>query len=341
MNTVELRDYYPNLLMLEYIGKAKAYATVQTQVTPVIMPQTTVQTIAFSPIPDAGQFVLSYLGVNTIPINWNDSAAVIQAILQMLAPAVIDGGNALAPGPNILDGGNAFTTIWQEDIDGGSAFGFGLSGIVVTGSIASGLLTITFIGVTPPVDLLVLVSSTLTSSGNPVTVTITETDLTIPLAVQAGFNVTGPNPARGVQLDVLGKYVGVTRTGSGFTMPITLGDTDFLTLIQMAIIKNNAGSSLATIQNLLFQFFPYTVSVVDYTTMEIVYYIASSVASEELVELFVTEGILPTPMAVGYAVITFNATNAFGFADSVNSGGFGDISDPSIGGEFASLFYPT
>ncbi len=311
MNTLELVAYYADLLILQYIGKPRAYATIQAQATPVVMPQVSVQTITFPLIPDAGSFILDWGGNLVAPINWDDTAAEIQAKIRDLAPNIIDGGDAFTAGVNVLDGGDALTT-GSDTIDGGDAFGFGLV-VTVTGSIASGTLTVTFISVTPVAPLLVLVSSTLTSSAVPVDPVITEVDETLPLAVQNAFNVLGET-ATGAQLDVIGKYVGVSRSGTGFTTQITLDDADFTSLIQMAIIKNNAGSSLATIQRLLNQFFPAEVFVYDYADMRLSFFISALVGSQDLVQLFITENLLPVPMGVQYSVIySPTADPFFGF----------------------------
>lgn len=140
---------------------------------------------------------------------------------------------------------------------------------------------------------------------------------TVPLAVQNGYNVIGDDIAVGAQLDVLGKYVGVTRTGRGFTQQITLNDADFLTLIKIAIVKNSAQSDLGTIQQLLFDFFPNQIFAFDFKTMRMSYLISSAVGSQELIELFITQGLLPIPMAVQLAVIIYAPIidSFFGFCD--------------------------
>ncbi len=301
MSTLDLANYYANLLILQYVGQPRAFATVKAQATPVLMPQTTVQDITFSPVPDAGTFILAYGNSTTSPLNWDDSNTVIQTQLRLISE---------------------------------------LSAVVVTGSIASGTLTVTFDGTNPVAELLVVPLNELTASGDPIEITVTETDVILPLAVQDGFNLIGDNIAVGVQLDVIGEYVGVSRTGPGFYQQITLSDADFLTLIQFAIIRNNAGSSLAEIVGLLFQFFGSGITVTDYLDMFMSVTINESLGSTDVLQLVVTEGIFPIPMAVGYYIETVDDTNAFGFADSINSGGFGDLSDPDVGGKFASLFAP-
>lgn len=135
----------------------------------------------------------------------------------------------------------------------------------------------------------------------------------LPLAVQNGFvignstiaGVTYPG-AVGAQLDVLGKYAGVTRTGRSFSgSPITLDDADFTTLIKLASITNVAGSSLATIQDLLHTYFPNQIFVYDSADMQMSYLITSTVGDQELVELFITEGLLPKPMGVELASVVY------------------------------------
>ena len=272
MTTLELVQYYQNLLILQYIGKQKAYATIGAQVTPVIMPQTSVQTITFASAPSSGNFVIGYNGNNTVPINWNDVESTIQTDLQNLA---------------------------------------GLETVTVSGSIASLTLAVTMTGVTPPANLLTVVSSTL-DSGTP---TVTEIDETLPLAVQDGFNLIGTNIAQGIQLDVIGKYVGVTRFGAGFNQNITLNDSDFLSLIHMAIISNSNGSSLATIQAFIQQFFSGEMLVFDYKNMRMSYMISESVGSQNLIQMFIVQDLLPRPMGVGvfYVIYAPTINNFFGF----------------------------
>lgn len=271
--TLQTLQYYSGLLINQYASKPKAVATIQAAVSGMIMAQVSVQVISFSAAPTSGTFMLSYNSINSSTMNWNDSAATIQSNLQGIT---------------------------------------GLGSISVTGSIASQTLTVTFTGVIPPALSLVEVVSSLMSSSILVTLAINEIDLTLPLAVQAAYNVFGPNTAQGVQLDIIGKYAGVTRNGYGFQgQPITLDDADFMSLIQMAILTNSAGSSLYDIQNILQIFFAGEVYVFDYTDMRLTYLIAAGVGSSNLIQLFVTEGLLPAPMAVQVSVIYAPIINAF------------------------------
>lgn len=282
MTTLELLNYYSGLLIFQYNLKPKAIGLVQTVVNGIIMAQTSVQDLTFNSVPDSGTFVLSYNGNSTAALNWDDDVTVIEAALQAL------------PGLNLC---------------------------TVSGSIADQLLTVTFTGVTPPaLSLLVEANSLKNVDLLDVDIDVLETDLSLPLAVQSGFNLLGANTAQGVQLDIIGKYAGVTRNGSSTSgAPITLDDTDFLTFIKMAIVTNSAGSSLADITGLLFQFFQGQIFVVDSTQMRLTYLI-SSLVSNDLLQLFITERLLPAPMGVGVSVIIYAPiVNAFfGFVNYDN-----------------------
>lgn len=121
--------------------------------------------------------------------------------------------------------------------------------------------------------------------------------------------------AVGKQLDIIGKYQDVKRSGYGTSgQPITLNDADFLSLIKMAISRNNAQSDLSTIQNLMVQFFGHgAVLVFDYQNMQMSFLISDAVGSRDLAQLIVTEGLLPVPMGVGFSVIHAPViTNFFG-----------------------------
>lgn len=138
-------------------------------------------------------------------------------------------------------------------------------------------------------------------------------DPTLPLAVQDGFNLIGASPAIGAQLDILGKYVGVTRTGNGFQgQIITLSDADFLTMVQLATITNTSTSDLASIQKTINTFFPGTMLVFDYQNMQMSYLLSSVIGSQNLIQLIVQEHLLPKPMGVSLSnVIYAPIINAF------------------------------
>lgn len=123
----------------------------------------------------------------------------------------------------------------------------------------------------------------------------------LPLAVQNAYSV---DDAIGVQLDVIGKYVGVSRSGYGLTgQPITLDDSDYRQLIKLIIIKNNSGSSLATIQSLLAMNFPNQILVSDNQSMGLNYVLVETIGTNDLLQLIVTGGYLPKPMGVEVSTV--------------------------------------
>lgn len=143
--------------------------------------------------------------------------------------------------------------------------------------------------------------------------------------VQDAFNV---DTAVGVQLDTIGKYAGASRNGFDFVGPVTLGDDDYRTLIKVAILENNAGSSLSDIQELIQVFFAGTLYVFDYLGMRMSYFMDSSIGSLTLAEFFVRQGRLPKPMGVQLGALIFGSpiNNFFGMRTyghaAVNAHGF-------------------
>ncbi len=132
----------------------------------------------------------------------------------------------------------------------------------------------------------------------------------LPVDVQDAFDI---DTAVGVQLNVLGKYVGADRSGNGFTAPITLSDEDYRSFIRICIVSNNNGSSLYDIQTLIHQQFGNEILVYDYANMHMNYFINYSVGSQYLIQMFITEGKLPKPMGVRLAIIYAPTNHFFGF----------------------------
>lgn len=152
----------------------------------------------------------------------------------------------------------------------------------------------------------------------------------LPAQVEAAFEI---DTAIGVQLDVIGEYVGISRSGFDFSGPVTLNDTDYRQLIRIKIVQNNFGSSLATIQDFLNRFFAGTIFVFDFRSMRIGYFLNSGSLSLELAQFFIRAGLLPKPMGVqlsatiyGPVLTEFFGMRTYDYA-SVNSNPFNDYSD--------------
>lgn len=132
----------------------------------------------------------------------------------------------------------------------------------------------------------------------------------LPLQLQDAWNLDN---ATGAQLNVLGKYIGVTRFVYDFSGPVTLSDADFRTLIRIKIIQNNGGSSLADIQDLLFTYFSGAIFVYDYQDMTMSYVFGAAIGSQQLAEVFVVGGFLPKPMGVGLRATIYNPNDLIFF----------------------------
>lgn len=273
MTTAEIILYYANLLILQYRGQPKAFATVEAVVAGPVMDQLpsqvqdgfnlnpTVQTLTFSAAAASGSFSVSAGAIGSTPnIFWNDDLPAVQLDFDLL---------------------------------------YGPGEVSVSGSVGSSLTLMYSI---PAPTIVSIASNTLLDgSGSAITISV------------------ATNQAVGVQLDVLGKYVGVTRSGFGPHGPVTLSDSDFLLLIQMAIISNTNPSDLATIVGFLNRFFPGEIQVIDESDtspMEMTYLISTSIGDQGLIDLFVAEGLLPKPMGVGISVIEYPTIDMFfGYCD--------------------------
>ena len=134
----------------------------------------------------------------------------------------------------------------------------------------------------------------------------------IPQALQIGFDST---TAVGPQLDILGKYVGVSRSGTTTSgSNITLVDADFRTLILFAIIKNSTRSSLYEIQKAINGFFGTNILVFDYMNMQMSYLVSSAVGSYNLIQMLSTQSLLPRPNCVSLSLVyATTINNFFGF----------------------------
>lgn len=143
-----------------------------------------------------------------------------------------------------------------------------------------------------------------------ITVTGNEEIPSLPIAVQDAFNI---DTAEGVQLDVLGKYIGISRNGYDFNGPITLDDSDYRIILKIKILENSLPSDLSTIQNFLYTNFGGDIEVFDYQDMTMAYLLYSGAISNELAQFFIKAGLLPKPMGVLLRATVLNPTTYYFF----------------------------
>ncbi len=122
----------------------------------------------------------------------------------------------------------------------------------------------------------------------------------LPIDVQNAFAI---GTAVGPQLDIIGKYVGVSRNGYGTDGPISLVDSDYTQLIKLAVLKNNSGSSLYDLQILINTYFSGLIKLFDNKDMSLSYYLSTDLGSSDLLSMIVYQDFLPSPMGVSKSVI--------------------------------------
>ena len=122
----------------------------------------------------------------------------------------------------------------------------------------------------------------------------------LPVQVEAAFSI---DTSVGVQLNIIGKYAGVTRTAVGLGFNVTLNDADFRQLIRLAIVVNNNGSALGDIVPALVSFFPNAILTFDHQHMRMSFLIDSNIGSIDLIRSVLIQNLLPKPMGVRKTVI--------------------------------------
>jgi len=137
--------------------------------------------------------------------------------------------------------------------------------------------------------------------------------------------------SEGVQLDHIGKIVGQSRQ--------SMADDRYRIWIKAKIAQNISEGDIEQIISIwrLFNSEATTVQLIENFPAEIAIY--SDIAldplySEEILTLI--QRAMGAGIRFGYTLI-FDPDNAFGFLGSINAGGFGDTTDPEIGGKFSTL----
>lgn len=284
MTLVDFINYYVGLLLAQYSGLPKARGTISALVTPSLFPTTN----SFS----------------------------IQTISLFAVPA--SGTFKLQYLDERTDSIN-----WDDDaatIQAALRALTGLGSVTVSGSLALQAIQITFAGVISPVAFLSIPISTLAdANGVPVVSNIVSNDFLLTQLIPNSYDL---NTAVGIQLDVLGKYVGVSRQGYDFSGPVTLTDDEFRIVIKFAILSNSNGSSLSNIWDAIYIFFPNVLTVFDYQDMRMGYFFDSIIGSQVVAEFVVKAGLLPKPMGVQLGALIYapNINNFFGMSGMLHDG---------------------
>ena len=148
----------------------------------------------------------------------------------------------------------------------------------------------------------------------------------------------GIDEAVGVQLDVLGKRVGLAR-------PVGMNDGDYRFLLRIKIARNNGSSILIQetgdgLQDVIQFAFSGDAYVIDTLSMVLTLYVSPNIDLNLLATAFDLD-LLPKPQGVPYnVVVQADPNTTFGFDINVNAQGFASKFDSDYeGGRFARKVY--
>lgn len=163
------------------------------------------------------------------------------------------------------------------------------------------------------------------------------------LAVRDGFNL---DTAVGKQLDILTKYIGVSRYYTDENnQQAVLSDDEFRILLKLKMIINSGDATLYELTNSLYNLFGNGIRVVDdvnsggHHIMRLTYFIKDEWKNVGLAAI--QQDMLPHPTGVGYRYNIYTDTPYFGFVTYTDQShpyttGFRDYTDPTKDGQMYS-----
>lgn len=137
-------------------------------------------------------------------------------------------------------------------------------------------------------------------------------------AVRDGFSM---DTATGIQLDILGKYLGTDRffvDTQGIIVALT--DEEYRILLKLKAIANTSNSSHYDIDTALQNFFGNSVHAESKGDMEMTYFIPAN--AERVIIASIQKDVLPRPMGVGLRYIIVQTNPMFAFATYDNQYAF-------------------
>lgn len=154
------------------------------------------------------------------------------------------------------------------------------------------------------------------------------------LKLRDSFNI---NTALGSALDILGKYVGVTRwyyDENGEQIRLT--DEEYRMLIKLKATSNTSNASHYEIDQALYNFFGTRVRATSDGNMAMTIFIPSN--AERVITAAIQKRALPTPLGVEANKIVVQESRFFGFVNyknqyAVYKTGFREYNDPDKEGE--------
>lgn len=154
------------------------------------------------------------------------------------------------------------------------------------------------------------------------------------LQVRDAFDL---DTATGKALDILAKYIGVSRFYYDENGEIIkLNDDEFRILMKFKAITNTSNGSHYDIDNALYNFFGTRVRATSDGNMAMTFFVPSD--AERVIEAAIQQKALPTPLGVEANKIVIQDQRFFGFVTygnqyAVYKTGFRDYDDPDKDGE--------
>jgi hypothetical protein len=143
----------------------------------------------------------------------------------------------------------------------------------------------------------------------------------VPLQVQDGFDIEN---AEGVQLDLIGEYVGLKR------MEISWSDDEYRDLIKFKTVLNTSDFSLKSLTEAVYDLFGSGVKIYDERTMSLSYVVDDETADSAVIAA--NYGLLPSAQGVSISGVFLFDGMLFAFANySENNGNTTGFADYSTG----------
>lgn len=152
-------------------------------------------------------------------------------------------------------------------------------------------------------------------------------------------HLTDLETQEGVNLDVLGRLVGIERTipnGGGVGIPLLAGDNDYRLLIKAKAFKNTSKGYPEDINTALALLWPTKESIFINTGGMEITILFLEVITPLMAAILYDLDLLPRAAGVGLNIAEVPATGTFfGFEDCPLSDTFGEDNDPLVGSPFA------
>lgn len=126
----------------------------------------------------------------------------------------------------------------------------------------------------------------------------------LPLAITEAFDI---DTAVGQQLDFIAEAIGAKRSGYNLLGQwVTLDEDDYRILLKAVSSRNYLVATTPNIVKFITSFFSGILTVKDDKNMHMTFLYLATLGTVPWAELFITQGFLPRPLAVGISIANIN-----------------------------------